>query len=228
MIEHYFRTMPPVIKNFLIINVLVFLATSMYVGPDFNLKSFLAVYFVKSDFFQPYQIITHMFTHVNFMHLFFNMFAMVMFGTILERQLGTKRFFILYFSCGLGALALYQSVAFIEYSVYLDQINSGTNSIAAPFALLEILYTPAMGASGAIFGMLMLFMLLYPETEFILFPIPFRIKAKYYLPVLIYIEFYFGLQQLKGNESNVAHFAHLGGALIGLVFYLVWRKKRIV
>ena len=170
--------------------------------------------------------------HANIAHIFFNMFALFMFGPMLEYSMGSKKFFNLYFICGIGAVAMQMLVQAIqvhgitggivishpELESSFDQFGAGAEK------LKEIYYVPVLGASGAIFGLLVAFGMLYPNLEMMILFIPVPIKAKYLIPVYIVIELWQGLGQYGGD--NVAHFAHLGGALFGFIMVKLWRLQR--
>jgi rhomboid-like protein len=174
--------------------------------------------------FQPYQILTHMFMHGSLAHIFFNMWGLLMFGSILEQVWGPKRFLTFYLITGLGAVALHMAV-----QVYL--MHSFTGSIDPSIALLNantdaagIYVSQTLGASGAIFGIATAFAMLFPNTELMIIPIPIPIKAKYLMPLYILVELVMGLSMHQGD--NVAHFAHLGGALFGFILVKIWNRNR--
>jgi len=216
---------PPVVKNLLIINVLLFAATWLLEKQGIPLSGYLAVFYFDSPFFKAWQPISYMFMHGSIMHIFFNMYALFMFGSILESQWGGKRFLNFYLITGLGALALQWAVqAFEVYQI----TGSPVNQIAALEAMgnstiYEIYGTPMLGASGAIFGLLVAFAMLYPNLELYIMFIPVPVKAKYIVPVYIIIELFLGVGRIQGD--SVAHFAHLGGALIGYLLVKLWRNK---
>jgi membrane associated rhomboid family serine protease len=209
-----FTGLPPVVKNIIIINVVMLLAyyIAAYVL-QIDLIEILGLYFPKSEHFKPIQILTHMFMHANLWHLFFNMYALFIFGQVLEKVWGPKRFLIYYLVCGIGAVIVHESVIAFEYSNlvnngYLDQVQ-------------DLLNTPTVGASGAIFGVLLAFGVLFPNTELmIIFP-PIPIKAKYFVMIYGAIELYLAFSQ---PGSNIAHAAHLGGMLFGYLLIRYWRK----
>lgn len=224
-----FNFLPPVIKNLLILNGLVFLATITF--PDLMEK--FALYFPTSPDFQPFQIVTHMFTHADIGHIFFNMFSLWMFGSVLENFWGPKRFLTFYLITGLGAAflhmgvnayELYNAVGTLNPSVTIngDTISSATYSQSQ---LREIVaaYTPTVGASGAVFGIFVAYGMLFPNTLIYLYFL-FPIKAKYLMIVFIAIELYMGF--INSPDDNIAHFAHLGGALFGFILVKYWSKDR--
>lgn len=228
--------LPPVVKTLLIINVALFVLT-MAVP---SLKMNLAIYSFQSDLFKPYQLITHMFMHGSIGHIFFNMFALYMFGRVLEDVWGPKRFFIYYFITGLGAALLHLGVSYVEITSYMNEIGpekvahvlqdgseawrNGMNFTDPQMAKLNVMInTPTVGASGAIYGLLLAFGMLFPNVLlYVYFAIP--IKAKYLVMIFTAIELYLGFINRVGD--NVAHFAHLGGMLFGLIFILIWRKHK--
>lgn len=231
-----FGNTPEITKNLLIINGLVFFATILY---D-ELTARLGLFYFRSEYFQPYQLVTHMFTHGSFFHILFNMFALFTFGSILERMWGPKRFFFFYFATGFGALALHTLVNHLEAqslaqhlsSTEVEQIKengrqllySGRNYVGDAGKLNLIYNIPTVGASGAIFGLLIAFGMLFPNTTLMLIFPPIPIKAKYLIPLLIVVELF--LVKADFGWDNIAHFAHLGGALFGFIIVKIWMRDR--
>ena len=234
-----FFGLPPVVKNIILINVLMLLA-------DFTVRSIfgveltmvLGLYFPKSDQFMPLQIITHMFMHGGIWHLFFNMYALYIFGQVLEQVWGPKRFFIYYMVCGLGAAFIHESVILYQYerimnSISPDQLGLVLNEGSAYFregkvfsdetmkSLQLLLNTPTVGASGAVFGILLAFGVLFPNTQLMLLFPPIPIRAKYFVLAYGAIELYLAVTQ---PNANIAHAAHLGGMLFGYILIRYWRK----
>lgn len=256
--------MPPisdVTRHLLIINVILYLAGFVM---DTHM---LALYFPMYNGFQPFQILTHMFMHGGFIHLFFNMFALVSFGSLLETVWGPKRFMIFYFICGLGAMLLQLSVTYFEIHKALDAVahlnlsketigqilnvkfddhhqfrgdlfskeimpilqnlgidkNVSQADFNSLFGAAATAQQSMVGASGAIYGLLAAFAILFPEAPIALMFIPIPMKAKYIVPLFIILEFILGKGSFSGD--NVAHFAHIGGALTGLIILLIWRKQ---
>jgi membrane associated rhomboid family serine protease len=231
--------LPPVVKNLILVNIVMLLAyygAGALYGVDLN--AVLGLYFPKSEHFEPVQIITHMFMHGGFIHLFFNMFALYMFGQILESVWGPKRFLIYYLVCGIGAALIHETVIAFQYHKLMTIISPSQLQIvlddgARYFSqhkiftdstmgnLQTLLNTPTVGASGAIFGVLLAFGVLFPNTQLMLLIPPIPIKAKYL--VLIYggIELYLAITQ---PGSNIAHAAHLGGMLFGYILIRIWRR----
>lgn len=223
-----FNVLPPVIKNLIILNVLMFLAE--FVRTDWVIEN-LSLFYFDSPLFKPVQLVTHMFMHSpsNFAHIFFNMFALWMFGSVLENVWGPKRFLIYYFVTGFGAVFLHQAVeAYQLYqitgSIFIPE-QFGSYTQAQIESISAIAGTPVLGASGAIFGVLAAFGLLFPNTLLYIYFL-FPIKAKYFILIYIAIEIYMGVVNSPGD--NVAHFAHLGGALFGFILIKIWGadKKR--
>jgi len=218
----------PVVKNLLIINVIFFFATWLFQQQGIAIDEYLAVFYFNSPFFKVWQPITYMFMHANIAHIFFNMFALYSFGSILEAHWGGKRFINFYLITGLGALALQWAVqAFEVYQITGSPINDLSTLVVnnpAHIATLKGIYlNPMLGASGAIFGVLVAFAMLYPNLEMYIMFIPVPVKAKYIIPVYIVIELFLGVSRFEGD--SVAHFAHLGGALIGYILVKLWRRK---
>jgi len=237
-----FGSVPPVVKNLIIINAIMLLATwlTRNMLPD-SLTHYLGLYYFGSENFRPYQILTHMFMHADIMHLFFNMFALWMFGRILEQVWGSQRFFLYYFVTGIGAVILHSLVNYIEVSAVkahlsAEQLNYVLSEGASlweqgkTFAdpqmakLNALINTPTVGASGAVFGVLLAFGMLFPNTELMLLIPPMPIKAKYFVIGYGVIELFMGISNFKFD--NVAHFAHLGGMLFGFILIKYWQRRK--
>ena len=215
---------PVVTKNLLAINVLMFLALLVANKNGFDLNDILGLHFYLSDEFHPYQLVTYMFMHGSFSHLFFNMFALYMFGSVLERVWGAKRFLIYYFVAGIGAGLLQEVVQYANFvheglAAY-DGVSTKTGVI--PMGQFLNLWT-TVGASGAIYAILLGFGMSFPNDKMFVFPLPFPIKAKFFVIGYAVIELLLGL---SNTQDGIAHFAHLGGMLFGLAMILYWRKKR--
>ena len=212
-----FRVLPPVVKHLLIINALLFLATFTLNRFNIDLSDYLGLHFFLASDFMPYQLFTYMFMHGNFEHLFFNMFALWMFGNTLENIWGSKRFLLFYIVCGLGAALCQEVVQFIDFEIRTDWrglavLNDG---------MREVLNTwNTVGASGAVYGLLLAFGMLFPNSRIYLYFL-FPIKAKWFVIAYAVIELLSGFF----SSGNVAHFAHLGGMLFGLILILIWKKK---
>ncbi len=240
MIGGFNKTIPPVTKNLVIINVLFFIATMVFEYQNIaNLSIELGAFYPDSNYFKPWQIITHMFMHGGVSHIFFNMFGLWMFGSTVEEAIGSKKYLILYFFSGLGAYFLYNIFHYFQVQeiiqslpiggVTLDKIrnlpigNVYTNNEEL-LTLSSIYTTPMVGASGALYGALVAFGVLYPNAQLMLLFPPIPMKAKYFIPILIIIELF---QHYQNNpQDNVAHLAHLGGALFGYLFIRKWKQNR--
>jgi len=234
-----FSHLPEVVKNLLIINGLFFLATITLDGMGFDMYRFFGLHQFQSDDFMPHQLVTHIFMHGNFTHLFFNMFALWMFGKVLENVWGGKRFLIYYMITGLGAAAIHLGVSQYEIMSLQTQISTtdlnrllnegknilenNQNYINPIMSKLNLLiYTPTVGASGAVFGVLLAFGMLFPNALlYIYLAIP--IKAKYFVILYGLLELYAGIS--NNPADNVAHFAHLGGMIFGFLLIKYWRNN---
>lgn len=234
--------MPIVTKNLLAINVVMFLALLAAESLGVDLNDLLGLHFYASDEFYPFQFVTYMFMHASLTHIFFNMFALYMFGRTLEFVWGPKRFLIFYIVAGIGAGLLQEMVAFFRYSSIADGMSPENISIVlkegasalqrhlnfADSRMAElnlVLNVPTVGASGAIYAVLLGFGMSFPNERMFVFPLPFPIKAKYFVIGYALIELYLGT---TGTNDGVAHFAHLGGMLFGLLLILYWRKKGMI
>jgi membrane associated rhomboid family serine protease len=193
-----FGSLPQVTKIVLLINVILFILD--YLLHNVIIK-YLGLYSIHTQAFQPYQLVSHMFLHANLGHIFFNMFGLYMFGKILESVLGSKKFFILYFASGIGA-------ALLQLFIYYLQGTPGL----------------MIGASGAIFGILAAFAMMFPNVELMFIFIPVPIKAKYLVPIYAVFELFFGIANF--SKDNIAHFAHLGGAIVGFILIKIWKKTQ--
>lgn len=231
---------PPVVKNLLIINVLFFAAKYVFESKGIELGFYLGAFYFDSPLFKIWQPITYMFMHGGFTHILFNMFALFSFGSVLETRWGAKRFINFYLITGLGALALQWGVqAFEVYQITGSALNPGAVTVdlykgmsslnlsgltpEQGQTLLGIYSGPMVGASGAIFGLLVAFGMLYPNAELYIMFIPVPVKAKYIIPVYILIELSLGVASFQGD--SVAHYAHLGGALLGFILVKLWKDK---
>ena len=217
-----FKVLPTVVKHLLIINILFYLATFTFQRFNIDLTELLGLHFFKASDFRIYQLVTYMFMHANFGHLFFNMFALWMFGNTLENLWGSKRFLLFYMVCGFGAGLCQELVQYIQYVTSLADyatVNLG-GRIVTMDTYLNMMTT--VGASGAIYGPLLAFGMMFPNSMiYFYFLIP--IKAKWFVIGYAVIELITGLT----GVDNVAHFAHLGGMLFGLLLLLYWRKNPI-
>ena len=234
-----FFGLPPVVKNIILINaVMLFADYTAQQAFGINLASILGLHFPKSDLFMPLQLVTHMFMHGGLLHLVFNMYALFIFGRVLEQVWGSQRFLIFYMVCGLGAAFVHETVIFIQYEKIMNVISSDQfemvlNEGAVFFRnrqiftnenmknLQLILNIPTVGASGAVFGILLAFGMLFPNTQLMLLFPPIPIRAKYFVMIYGAIELYLAVTR---PGSNIAHAAHLGGMLFGYLLIRYWQK----
>ena len=212
----------PIVLNLIIINILCFLAQNMLGGPGEvnDAMDLFALHHIGSEYFQPWQLVTHMFMHGGLMHLLFNMLALWMFGSTVETVWGPRRFLIFYFVCGIAAAITQLGSYFYDYHS-LDSIKMTTEEYARYQEMLR--YSATVGASGAIMGVLAAFGYLFPNTQLFIMPIPFPIKAKWAILFIILIDVFGGIASTPGD--NIAHFAHVGGALTG--FLIVFFQNRM-
>jgi len=239
------QPIPVVTKNLLIINglffgAMLFFASSLHI----DLNTYLALHYWASPDFQPYQLITYMFMHGSFTHILFNMFALWMFGSVIENYWGPKRYMIYYFATGIGAGLIQLLTIYIQIRNLsplppelmeiaregnLEKINAALHSYAGSInieALSSYFYlikSTVVGASGSVFGLLLAFGMMFPNIPIYLMFIPIPIKAKYMVIGYGLLELYSGIA--NNPQDNVAHFAHLGGMLFGIVLILYWKKK---
>jgi membrane associated rhomboid family serine protease len=235
-----FRILPPVVKNILIINVLFFLATigfekAFHSDPYWSdLTNALGMHYFSSPLFGVWQIVTYMFMHANIGHIFFNMFALWMFGNVLENYWGPKRFLTYYMVTGIGAILIQMLVQYIqirnasvfftpeEITAIINGVNIHKGLTTEAVKLYQLYNMPTVGASGAVFGILLAFGMMFPNSLiYVYFAIP--VKAKWFVIIYGAMELFFGVSNYSGD--NVAHFAHLGGMLFGFLMILYWNKK---
>ena len=214
----FLSTIPTATKNIIIINVLVMIMTSLNQG--FMYETF-ALFYPTSPFFHWWQPVTHMFMHGGFFHLFFNMYTLYFFGRILEERWGAKKFLIFYFVTGLGAALIHTGVEWLQMNHWMNQVAEG--SMAAQAKIHALKMTPTVGASGAIYGVLMGFAMLYPDAILSLVLPPVSMKAKWFVLIFGGIELLTGI---TGVGGGIAHFAHLGGLIFGYLLIMYWKKKR--
>ena len=238
-----FKNIPPVVKNLLIVNGLFFLATLLLKNQGIDLSDYLGLHYWKSDQFMPHQIVTHMFMHssVGFSHILFNMFGLFMFGKTLESIWGGRRFLIFYMISGIGAAVVNLLVTHFRVESLMSQMtpemldlfltqgneifSEGKNFIDPIAGSANILVNTGMvGASGALYGILVAFGVLFPNSELMMLFIPVPVKAKYFIPGIILMDLVLGVGNFSGD--NIAHFAHLGGALVGFILIKVWKQDR--
>ncbi len=243
VLENPMRQYLNVVTILIAINVIIFF-TAQSAG-TLALEKF-ALYFPKNEHFGIWQIITHMFMHGGITHLLFNMFGLWMFATPLERIWGKTRFLIFYFVSGIGAAVVYTSINYYQFDSTLNYLLSKGLTSAEIQVMLDgakyipriiseekfgefyhIFQTPMVGASGAIYGVLVAFGVMFPNTKLALLFIPFPIAAKYFIPAVISLDLFSGITGFSIFGGGVAHFVHVGGALIGFLMMMYWRKKRI-
>ena len=242
-----FRSITDGVKHLLIINVIMFGAT-MLISPEMMYSNF-GLFFPENNTFVIWQIFTHMFMHGGLSHILFNMFALYMFGTAVEQVYGTNKFLFLYFSSGLGAALI--ALLFSYYNFYsildvlvssdinkseiLDTLNQGKYNTGWLSVINEVdlntfisaFNTSMVGASGAIFGILVAFGYLFPETKLMLLFVPFPVKAKYFIPGIILLDLFSATTGVSiFSPSNTAYIAHLGGALTGFLVIYYWKKNQ--
>ena len=240
------RNVPETVKQLILINILFFVGTLALGDPAYKM---LSMYFPENPNFQVWQPISHMFMHGGFMHIFFNMFALYSFGSALESIWGSKKFLFFYISCGLGAALLHTE---INYYYYQDGINSLMGQGFSKIEILAVLngkgndqivpilnspgfqnfvsayFGTVVGASGAIYGVIVAFAFMFPNAELALMFIPVPIKAKYFVPGLVLVDLYLGVsgKSIFGGGGGIAHFAHVGGALFGFIIMWYWKKNQ--
>jgi rhomboid-like protein len=248
------NNLPQVTKNILILNIMFFVATLFLKSQGIDLRFQFGAFYINSTLFQPFQIVTHFFMHGGPLHILFNMLLLVMLGAYLERIWGPKRFFIFYIACGLGSFGLYNIIGAFELyelkheltktipinqlDIMLQQLNSNSsfelkelfrtfvseNNVEPTQSISDYIVLSAssvVGASGAIFGIMAAFAILFPNTEFMIYFL-FPIKAKYFVGGYFLLELYLAYQDNPGD--NTAHLAHIGGAIVGGIIVLIWRK----
>lgn len=227
------RSVPETIKQLIIINIIFYFGSQFLGDLSYDI---LALHYFENDKFLISQLVTHMFMHGSPSHILFNMFGLWMFGSPLEQMWGKQKFLFFYFSAGLGAAALQMLVYDIQVQALYDVIETNNLSLNDPNVLLNYMtqsdYNQALssfnsvmvGASGAIYGVLVAFAFSFPNSKLMLLFPPIPIKAKYFVPLLILIDLFFGLSSF--SIGSIAHFAHIGGALIGLVMVMYWKKNQ--
>ena len=214
----FLSSIPTATKNIIIINVLVMIMTSL--NGNMMYEKF-ALFYPTSPFFRWWQPVTHMFMHGGFWHLFFNMYTLYFFGRVLEERWGAKKFLIFYFVTGIGAALVHTGVEWIQMHHWMGQVAEG--SMAAQAKIHALKMTPTVGASGAIYGVLMGFAMLYPDAILSLIFPPISMKAKWFVLIFGGIELITGI---TGVGGGIAHFAHLGGLIFGYFLIMYWKKKR--
>ncbi len=214
----FLSAIPPVTKNIILINIIIYIATAL--SGDFMIEKF-AMFYPTSPFFRIWQPVTYMFMHGGFWHIFFNMYSLLIFGMVLERTLGSKKFVLFYFITGIGALLMHIGVEYLQVMHYVKEMGLGLPG--ARIAYENLLRTPTVGASGAIYGVLLGYALIYPNSVITLIFPPVALKAKWMIIIFILIELSTGI---FNTSDGVAHFAHLGGMFFGLLLILWWKHTR--
>ena len=258
-----FRNLTPVVKTLLIINVSLLVLTFIMGNTGVDLVHWLGLFYFKSEYFMPFQFITHMFMHAGFLHLLFNMYALLLFGSLLERIWGSQRFLFYYLFTGLGAAALHTAVSWYQMHDFYNAVENFSNfpvlenfkaltqdfpryfnqgavndiitnwGVSDKNSLIEQvdatlqsqINIPTVGASGAVFGLLLAFGLMFPEAPLMIMFIPIKIKAKYFVIGYGLLELITGITQIPGDR--IAHFAHLGGMLFGFILLKIWYKGNL-
>ncbi len=236
-----FQVLPPVVKNLLIINILLYFITVVFGDKlGINLVDLLGLHYFSSDLFKPHQLVTYMFMHGGFDHVFFNMFALWMFGNMLENIWGSKRFLVYYLITGVGAGLIQLGINYFTLQSLYEQVlpavleriqmdgaellSTSRNYSDAVLAQINIITnTATIGASGSVFGVLLAFGMLFPNTQILIYFL-FPIKAKYFVILYGALELILGIANNPGD--NVAHFAHLGGMLFGFILIKMWNKNK--
>lgn len=209
-----FENIPVVTRNLLYVNLIMFVAT--LISPAFMKETFSMAFPLSSDF-RWWQPLTHMFMHGGYLHIIFNMYSLVMFGMVVERALGTEKFIIFYLVTGFGAVLLHTGVEFLQVQALLHEYPG-----IAPQSIYNSI-PGVLGASGAVYGVLVAFAMLYPQARLTLIFPPITLDAKWWVLIFIGIELFTGI---SGTQMGIAHFAHLGGALFGWLLIRYWRKQR--
>ena len=231
----FMSNVPVAVKNIIIINVVIMIAT--FFKESTMIEKF-ALWFPASPNFEWWQPVTHLFMHGGFFHLFFNMYTLFIFGSVLERVWGPKKFLIFYFVTGIGAALVHMGVQWWEYTSALETAGLTSAEAAARIPGIEaaidagarmipswstVIFTPTVGASGAIYGVLMGYAMLYPNSIMrLIFP-PVALKAKWFVLIFAGLELLFGMSM---PGSGIAHFAHLGGLIFAFVLLMYWKKTR--
>lgn len=213
----FMSNVPVAVKNIIIINVLVMIMTSL--NREFMFEHF-ALFYPTSPFFHWWQTVTHIFMHGGFWHIFFNMYTLYIFGSVLERVWGTKKFLLFYFITGLGAALIHTGVEWIQMQHWMELAAEGDMSVLS--AIHQLKMTPTVGASGAIYGLLMGYAMLYPDSIMTLMFPPISMKAKWFVLIFAGIELLTGV---TGTGGGIAHFAHLGGLIFGFLLITYWKKR---
>lgn len=213
----FLSNIPPVTRNLILVNVVVYVFT--VINQEFMIGTF-GLFYPTSRYYHWWQVVTHMFMHGGFWHIFFNMYTLFIFGVVVERIIGSKKFLLFYFICGLGAAALQMGTQYLEMQMFLN-----SDSQSAMQSIVALKSTPTVGASGAIYGVLIGYAMLFPESRMTLIFPPVTLSAKWMVVIFAAIELFTGV---FGIVDGVAHFAHLGGMLIGWLMIRWWRRRGVL
>jgi membrane associated rhomboid family serine protease len=222
------QVLPPVVKNLLIINVIVFLTTLLLEKQGIDLNDMFGLHYFQAPKFRPYQLVSYMFMHGGWTHILFNMFALWMFGSVMENEWGPKRFLTYYFVCGIGAGLVENAAFYYSLKPLLNDLNAAQSTLKYSMEYIiearnNILNAPsAIGASGAVFGILLAYGMTFPNNLIFIYGV-LPLKAKYLVILYGAFELYSGISATPGD--NVAHFAHLGGLLFGFILIMYWRSQ---
>lgn len=240
------RTLSRTVLTLLVVNVAVFAAGYLLPHGRETIVGAAALWFPGNPRFEVWQVVTYMFLHANFSHIFFNLFALVSFGTILEQEWGAARFLVFYFLCGIGAGLVQLGVTWYEFAGLHERLvaagmtpqaiaamlstgeadlPAGDAVRAAATDLYRIFQAPTLGASGAIYGLMVAFGFLHPNAKLALMFVPVPIAAKFFIPIMVGLDLLSGVTGFSLFGAGVAHFAHVGGAVIGFLLMLLWRKR---
>ncbi len=215
--RQFLAGVPEVTRNLIIINLIVFVAT--LINKNFMVGTF-GLFYPSSPHFHVWQYVTHMFMHGGFFHILFNMYALYCFGSVVERMIGPRKFLWLYFVAGFGAVALHLGTQYLEVQTLMQQIEAGSAGAASSLAAIKA--TPTVGASGAIYGVLIAYAMLFPASRLTLIFPPISLSARTWVIIFAVIELLTGI---NGAAPDVAHFAHLGGMLFGWLLMRWWKKR---
>lgn len=232
MANNFLENTTSTVKVLLAINVLMFVIT--YFMPE--MEKTLALHYYQNPLFKPHQYVTHFFMHGGPAHIMFNMYALVMFGSVVERHLGAKKFLTLYFLSAIGAFVLHMLVVHYQLldltpeiiellgSKGADALSEGMNFEDEVLAKANVKFNQSiLGASGAIMGLLAAFGVMHPNAKLGIIFLPFQFKAKYFIPIVMLVELYLGVKEFSWDF--IAHFAHIGGAIVGFVLMMMWKRK---
>lgn len=241
------KQLTPAITGIIAANLLLFILTYYVPGMDAKMIHILALHYPANDSMHLWQLVTHMFMHGGVMHIAFNMLGVYMFGSPLEKLWGAKRFLIFYFIAGIGAGLIYTGINVLEFNGIVKQLfesgvpkesiqrflatrytDPGLRSAASSDtlgALWSLYHVPMLGASGALYGVLVAFATLFPNVKLALIFFPVPIAAKYFVPIIVLIDLFSGITGFSLFGGGIAHFAHIGGALIGFLLMWYWREK---